>query len=357
MTQAAKLAALGSSGNTTGMKNRIINGDMRIDQRNGGGSVTVNAFGKFAVDRFLLDCRPSTGSFNAQQVSDAPAGFVNSLKLTQASVSSAVSSDVYSAYQRIEGYNTANLNWGTANAATITISFWVKASVTGVYGLAVQNINATRRSYVTTYTINAANTWEYKTVTVAGDTTGTWETTTSTGIMLWWDLGSGSDYQTSTLNSWQTSNVFQSTTGTRWMATSGATWQVTGVQLEAGTTATNFDFRSYGTELALCQRYYTYFGNSSNFESSCGLNGTGRIRGHLVFPVTMRAAPTFSLIGTPTFYGYMSNATYSSVTVTEQTTQSGLWDFTVTGVSAGTGGTWMGLRLSSGVQIQYSAEL
>jgi hypothetical protein len=278
--------------NYTGFKNRIINGNMAIDQRNAGASVTVNGFSVYPVDRFLGSFRPSTGTATAQKVSDAPLGFVNSLKMTQASVTSAATSDIYSLVQRIEGFNTADLGWGTANATTVTLSFWVKSSVTGAYGLTLQNINASRRSYVTTYTINSANTWEQKTVTIAGDTTGTWETTNSTGIAFLWDLGSGSDYQTSTLNAWQTANVFQANTGTRWIATSGATFYITGVQLEKGSTATSFDYRPYGTELALCQRYYT-FGQNTTYISAA----SGTIAYNVPFLVYMRTAPTVTRTG------------------------------------------------------------
>jgi hypothetical protein len=291
-----------------GMKNRIINGACVIDQRNAGASVTVNGFTAYATDRFLLSFRPSTGTATGQQVSDAPAGFVNSLKLTQASVTSAASSDIYSVQQKIEGYNVADLNWGTANAKTITVSFWVKSSVTGTYGFTLQNINATRRSYVTTYTINSANTWEQKTVTIAGDTTGTWETTNSTGITLWWDLGSGSDYQTATLNAWQTANVFQATTGTRWIATSGATWQMTGVQLEVGSTATSFDYRPYGTELALCQRYCQVL-EQNGFGIILSSANAGTTWAWWPLKTTMRASPSLTLQNsgawsgtTPTIY-------------------------------------------------------
>jgi len=272
------------------MKNRIINGAMVIDQRNAGAAVTVNGFTAYATDRFLLSFRPSTGTATGQQISDAPAGFVNSLRLTQASVTSAAASDIYSVQQKIEGFNIADLGWGTANAKTVTLSFWVKSSVTGTYGLTLQNINATRRSYVTTYTISAANTWEQKSVTIAGDTTGTWETTNSTGITLWWDLGSGSDYQTATLNAWQTANVFQATTGTRWIATSGATWQMTGVQLEVGSTATSFDYRPYGTELALCQRYYEIARGGQSIAGT-----TAAISTNVSCSVEKRGTPTVAL--------------------------------------------------------------
>jgi len=243
------------AGNASSFKNRIINGEMDIDQRNNGASVTINTWTIYPVDRFNTSFRPSTGTANGQQVSDAPPGFSRSLRLTQVSATAADPNDVYYIAQKIEGYNSADFNWGTANAKTVTVSFWVKSSVTGTYSFTLQNINGTRRSYVTTYTINAANTWEQKTITIAGDTSGIWETTNSSGITVIWDLGSGSSYQTSTLNAWQTANVFQSSSATRWIGNSGATFFLTGVQLEVGTVATSFDFRSYGTELALCQRY------------------------------------------------------------------------------------------------------
>jgi len=291
------------AGNASSFKNRIINGEMDIDQRNAGAAVTVNGFAVYPVDRFYGSFRPSTGTATGQQVSDAPAGFVNSLRLTQASVTSPAASDVYDVVQKIEGFNVADLGWGTANAKTITLSFWVKSSVTGTYGFALQNINATRRSYVTTYTILAANTWEQKTITIAGDTTGTWEKTNSTGISLLWDLGSGSDYQTSTLNAWQTNNVFQATTGTRWIATSGATWQLTGVQVEVGTVATSFDFRSIGTELALCQRYFERvdsFDANSGFWSGNTISGTTYYIS-IPYIVSKRGATTATIVGSDLF--------------------------------------------------------
>jgi hypothetical protein len=280
-----------------GFRNRIINGDMRIDQRNAGAAVTINGFAVYPVDRFQGSVRPATGTATAQKVSDAPSGFVESLRLTQASVTAQASDDIYGLIQKIEGYNVADLNFGSASAKTFTLSFWVKSSVTGSFGLALQNINATRRSYVTTYTVNAANTWEQKTITVAGDTSGTWETTNSTGLTVQWDLGSGSDYQTSTLNAWQTANVFQASGATRWIATAGASWQITGVQLEAGSVATPFERRPFGTELALCQRYFQKLNalTTNNNRIAFGLaDSTSRVRTAIPLPVELRAAPTVS---------------------------------------------------------------
>ena len=279
-------------------RNRIINGDMRIDQRNAGASVTVNTWSAYPVDRFFGSFRPSTGTATAQQVSDAPSNFVYSLKLTQASVTIQAAADYYGIIQRIEGYNVADMNFGSANAKTFTLSFWVKSSVTGTYGLAFQNINATRRSYVTTYTINSANTWEQKTITVAGDQSGTWEVTNSSGLVIQWDLGSGSDYQTSTLNAWQTSNVIQASGATRWIDTNGATFYITGVQLEAGSVATPFEHRQYGQELYLCKRYFEIWKYEpavgiDRYRAGCGWADSAVFN----MEVQKRASPTVAIGG------------------------------------------------------------
>jgi hypothetical protein len=287
----AELATAYAGGNY-GMRNRIINGDMRIDQRNAGAAVTINGFAVYPVDRFQGSVRPSTGTVTAQKVSDAPSGFVESLRLTQASVTAQASDDIYGLIQKIEGYNVADLNFGSASAKTFTLSFWVKSSVTGSFGLALQNINATRRSYVTTYTVNTANTWEQKTITVAGDTSGTWETTNSTGLAVQWDLGSGSIYQTSTQNAWQTANVFQASGATRWIATNGATFYITGVQLEAGSVATPFERRPYGTELQLCLRYFELSAGRLDYQTASG--GTGIANMPFFFKTTKRATPTIT---------------------------------------------------------------
>jgi len=298
---------------------------MVIDQRNSGAAVTVNGFAVYPVDRFFGSFRTSTGTATAQQVSDAPTGFVNSLRMTQASVTSPAASDIYSVIQRIEGFNTADLNWGSANAKTVTLSFWVKSSVTGTYGLALQNINASRRAYVTTYTVSSANTWEYKTITVVGDTSGTWETTSNTGIAVLWDLGSGSDYQTPTLNSWQTANVFQANTGTRWIATSGATWQITGVQLEVGSSATSFETRSIGTELNLCLRYCVLYINGTGESigtASAWTTSSFWIQGRT--PLPMRTAPSATITTATNAYAvYFAGSQYFNDTLEFTWTSNG----------------------------------
>ena len=269
-----------NSSNDFGLKNRIINGAMVIDQRNAGAAVTTSS--SYITDRFTQAFGNASCSF--QQVSDAPSGFINSLKLTvtTGSAPSVGSNNVI--LQRIEGLNVADFGLGAASAVTFTLSFWVKGSVTGTYAVSFTN-SAFNKSYVATYTINSANTWEQKSVTVAGDTSGTWLTTNSTGLIVLWDFGSGTNLNT-TAGSWQAGNYYRTSACTTIASTTNATLQITGVQLEKGSTATSFDYRPYGTELALCQRYF-----------QIGAGAGGRLyayaQGTTVFNVIYNAIVTF----------------------------------------------------------------
>ena len=272
------------------MKNRIINGNMSVDQRNAGASVTIDQTGgTYTLDRWY-GRDDSDGAYSIQQVSDAPAGFTNSLKVTITTTDSSLSASQYGFIgQWIEGFNTADLNWGTANAKTVTLSFWVKGSVTGQFGGSITN-SAQNRSYPFSFTISAANTWEQKTVTITGDTTGTWLATNGAGIGVIFAVGIGSNFL-DTANIW-TGNFEMSATGqTNLYATSGGTLQFTGVQLEVGSTATSFDYRHYTTEFQLCQRYYqkSVQNGSTSYPSSDGYS-----RGMYLFPVRMRATPTMT---------------------------------------------------------------
>ena len=245
--------------NALGVRNRIINGDMRIDQRNAGASVTP-ANGAYLLDRYQV-IRTQASKFSAQQVTDAPVGFTNSMRITSLSAYSVVASDIFHVMQKIEGFNVSDLAWGTANAQSVTVSFWAKSSLTGTFGGSLVN-SAEDRSYPFTYTISSANTWEYKTVTVAGDTTGTWLTNNGIGIRCHFTIGVGSNY-TATAGAWTAGAKFAPTGATSVVGTSGATLNITGVQLEAGTTATPFEHRMYSQELAMCQRYYEKSWNQS----------------------------------------------------------------------------------------------
>jgi hypothetical protein len=253
----AVLFGVAAPANSMGFRNRIINGDMRIDQRNNGGPLTVNSDANFyAVDRTRFSGVASSGVFTGQRVLDAPAGFINSLKATVTTTDTSLAgSDLYYASQSIEGSNIADLAWGSASAVAVTLSFWVKASVTGTFGGALSN-NSVTRSYPFTYSISAANTWEYKTVTIAGDTTGVWTTdSTTSGIRVYFGLGIASGFA-GTAGAWAGFQFLSATGAVNLMATSGATWQITGVQLEAGSVASPFERRDVGREIIMCQRYY-----------------------------------------------------------------------------------------------------
>ena len=278
-------------------RNRIINGDMRIDQRNAGASVTPSD-GQYTIDRwqgFAGVSSKYTVQQNAGSVTP-PTGFINYLGVTSSSAYSVGASERFAISQKIEGFNTADLAWGTANAQPVTLSFWVRSSLTGTFGGVFAN-SAYDRSYPYTYTINAADTWEYKTVTVAGDTSGTWLTSNDVGLQIWFSLGAGSSVS-GAAGSWSGSTFFSATGATSVVGTSGATFYLTGVQLEAGSTATLFEHRQYGQELALCQRYYwqrslyNYNSTTAVWEGYFG-GGTGVLNVQL--PVTMRAAPTLSI--------------------------------------------------------------
>ena len=284
-----------------GFRNRIINGDMRIDQRNNGASVTpIN--GAYTLDRWsclLTQASKYTAQQNAGSVTP-PVGFSNYLGITSSSAYSVVSSDYFSVIQKIEGFNSADFGWGTANAQAVTLSFWVRSSLTGTFGGAFTNAT-TNRSYPFTYTISAANTWEQKTVTVAGDTSGTWVgATNGSGILVVLGLGTGSTFS-GTAGAWAAGNFFSATGAVSVVGTSGATFYITGVQLEAGSVASPFERRPYGTEVQLCQRYYckTFSQDVAPVQNQ---GGTGSISfisqaaqlwdAMWRFPVEMRNTPT-----------------------------------------------------------------
>jgi hypothetical protein len=290
------------------MKSRIINGAMVIDQRNAGASVTPTN-GQFSVDRWEAYLTQAS-KYSLQQDAGAvtpPAGFTNYLGATSLSAYSVAAGDIFGVRQQIEGFNTADLGWGTANAKTVTLSFWVRSSLTGTFGGSLSN-SAWNRSYPFTYTISSANTWEQKSITIAGDTSGTWLTTNGVGIRLLFGLGVGSTFN-GTAGSWS-GNTFASATGaTSVVGTNGATFYITGVQLEVGSTATSFDYRPYGTEFQLCMRYYykllmNEFGAINGF---CD-NATNAIHFYQ-FPVPMRTSPTLGTSGTAADYAIRQPST------------------------------------------------
>lgn len=300
MTQANVLAQLGSPGISTGFKNRIINGAMTIDQRNAGASVTPSATATnvYTVDRWAY-FQSQASKFSVQQNAGSvtpPEGYNNYLGLTSQSAYSISSGDYFGVMQVIEGYNSADLGWGTANAKTVTLSFWVRSSLTGTFSGSFQTAAQTR-SYVFTYSISSANTWEYKSITVPGDTSGTWVGASNSGaIRVNFSLGMGSSFAGSA-GAWATANDMGDTGATSVVGTNGATFYITGVQLEVGTSATDFEYRPYGTELALCQRYFQrYVTVSTNARMAVGGWANSTEGQCAVFPpVTMRAKPTLTV--------------------------------------------------------------
>jgi hypothetical protein len=343
-----------------GFRNRIINGDMRIDQRNAGASVATSAL--YPVDRTRLSFSGG-GVLTGQRSTTAPTGFTNSLFITASTADASVAAgDFYGVQQLIEGFNAADLAFGSAGASTVTISFWVRSSLTGTYCVAITNA-ANARSYVAEYSISAADTWEKKSVTIAGDTSGTWTTDNTSWGRVRFGLGGGASSQT-TAGSWAAGNFFLTSNQTNWIGTLDATWFVTGVQLEAGSTATPFERRPYGTEFMLCQRYY-YKIKAENGDCifGSGYNATtteARIATPL--PVEMRISPTaLEQTGTAADYRVLhgtTNTTLSSVPAIGSSGGGGLQQTNATVASGLTAGQGSLLRAASAsAYLAWSAEL
>jgi hypothetical protein len=295
-------------------RNRIINGAMVISQR---GTSFVSPTDAYTIDRW--EVREDTdGAVTVTQETDAPTGFVNSLKVstTTADASLGATQRVHIG-QFIEGLNCGDLSFGSASASTVTLSFWVKSSLTGTFGGILSN-SARNRSYPFTYTVNAANTWEYITITITGDTTGTWLKTNGIGLRVYFGLGVGSTYS-GTAGSWQASELYSSSGAVSVIGTLNATWQVTGVQLEKGSTATSFDYRPYGTELALCQRYFqSYNGDGAALKVVMPYQSaatTGELDAYMVLPVPMRSAPSAAISNLTAYDGVNAASSLTSITL------------------------------------------
>lgn len=315
MTLAVSIAQ-GGSNNVT-MRNRIINGAMMITQR-GIGPYTNTTSPIYTLDRWAILATVAS-KFTAQQSSSAPPGFSNSLLLTSSSAYSVGASDYFLLRQPIEGFNTADFSFGTANAKTVTLSFWVQSSLTGTFSAALYNETG-NRCYPFAYAISSANTWTQISVSIPGDQSGTWVgATNGIGLYVNFNLAVGSTYSGSA-NTWGT--AFGVTGATSLVGTNGATMYITGVQLEAGTTATPFEQRLYGQELALCQRYYFRITGADSYSivgvgTAYNTTTSGRIQ--IPFPVPMRTTPTPSFGGTI----YLVGNTVSAAGFTLGTTYGG----------------------------------
>ena len=291
----SELQAISSSGNAM-FKNRIINGAMMIDQRNAGASVTPSATATFTylTDRFAYNGNLASKFTLGQNLNSVtlPTGFQKYLGAQVASAVTIGSTDYFYLAHRIEGLNVADLGWGTAAASTVTLSFKVYSSLTGTFGGSLRNSDLSR-SYPFSFTVSSANTWTDVSVTIAGDTSGTWLKTNGTGIEVAWSLGIGSTYS-GAAGTWASANYASVTGAVSVVGTSGATFYITGVQLEKGSTATSFDYRPYGTELALCQRYYEK--TSNIIDGTNGPSG-GFSRTNWFYKVTKRTTPTITAAG------------------------------------------------------------
>jgi hypothetical protein len=300
------------AGNASIMKNRIINGAMVINQRGFSGAITNTSDITYTLDRWCA-YGSQASKFTVAQSSTAPTGFNNSLLATSSSAYSITSTDVFFIQQRIEGFNTADLGWGTASAKTVTLSFQVYSSLTGTFGGALQN-SQSDRSYPFSYTVSSANTRTSVSVTIAGDTAGAWiGATNGIGIRLNFGLGVGSS-SSGTAGAWASANYYSATGATSVVGTNGATFYITGVQLEVGSSATGFEYVNYQTSLANCQRYYWQMitGTDQVICSGTYFSATTFI-GSLAFPVTMRTAPSLSYTANTGYYVIYSNSTSDSV--------------------------------------------
>ena len=282
------------AGNASIMKNRIINGAMMISQYNGTSSATPVHDG-YSIDRYKWVLSQAS-KVTTQQSSTAPTGFINSMLVTSSAATTVGTSDYFSFEQDIEGLNVGDLGWGTASAKTVCLSFQVYSSLTGTFGGALRNSSG-GRSYPFSYTISSANTWTQISVTVAGDTSGTWLTTNGIGLRVNWGLGVGSTYS-GTAGAWNSNNNISSTGAVNFVSTSGATFYITAIQLEVGANATGFEYRMYGTELMNCQRYF-YRKTSDDVTDALVIPAPYNLTATNAWaawwhPVTMRAIPTYS---------------------------------------------------------------
>jgi len=339
-----------------GRKNIVINGNMTIDQRYGGSAHTIPGANTYVLDRWA-GWSNQASKFSVQRVADAPTeeGLKYSSKCTSLSAFSAANGDWFGYNHRIEANNISQGLLGTANAKTFTLSFWVKSSLTGSwYGAIRTKGSSPDRSYPFDYTINNANTWEKKTLTFTGAVDGTWGSGTAEGICLWWDLGTGSTYQGDGYV-WHSDNK----TGIKaspFIAVNGATWYITGVQLELGTVATPFEHRSYGEELALCQRYYWQV-NDNKYRR---VNGYKRHDSNVHFevqsPVPMRQAPAPTLSDGGIFTNFQGQfgSTQSNPTISEWNIDTGQGLIVI---ESNYSSTHLSIPSWEGYQLQLSAEL
>ena len=358
------------AGNASIMKNRIINGSMTVDQRNAGAAISAANLTGYTVDRWSYTAS-QTLKFTAQQNQGSvtpPAGFTNYLGFTSQTAFSPASSDFTGVFQAIEGYNWQDLGYGTANAKAVTASFWVYSSLTGTFSGALR-VYGYARSYPFSYSVPVTNTWTQITINIAGDTGGTYNTGNNGAVLLTFNLGSGSTFL-GTGGAWTASNLFGTTGSVNVAGTNGATFYITGVQLEVGSSATGFEYRQYGQELALCQRYFEQWNGGSQY-APMGMGQIGNGNGFTYAAVPLvykRTTPTVSLsslAGGTIFSAYGTNASGGSFpwsgNITVDTSMTGNLGIDLQSAlgnsTAGGAGTCVYVILRANQYIQFSAEL
>ena len=346
-------------------KNRLINGGMVISQRVGTTSTTVSAVSVYGLDRWRVNSSQASKISFQQQSIASPQSCGNNrftMNVTSLAATTVGASDYYGVNQFVEGFNMQDLGWGTSAAQTVTLSFWIYATVTGTYSGAIRTGDSSNYSYPFTYSIAAANTWEFKTVTIPGPTAGTWGTGTSVGLDVWFSVGTGSTFK-GTAGSWSANNYVAATGEIALVNTNAAAWYITGVQLEKGSTATSFDYRPYGTELALCQRYYwgingSQLGGAS--ETQVGMftfQGTNTAYVLIPNPVQMRTSANITVSGN---FQWTQNGSQTGVTnitgVLSNPYNNMLGINVISGIGVGSTGRLSIAGSASGI-VQFSAEL
>ena len=340
-------------------RNLIINGAMSVAQR--GTSFTVTD--AYTLDRYKFK-ENTAGAVTVTQSSTAPDGFSYSLKVDVTTADTSMGSTDHGVLMyHVEGYNFAQANFGSSAAKKVTLSFWVRSNKTGTYGVALQN-NAQNRARVKEYTISSADTWEHKTITLDGDTAGTWLTTNGTGGKITWGLAGGSTYATSDLSNWKSSNLFLTSNQVNLFDSTSNEWYLTGVQLEVGEKATPFEYRSYGDELAKCQRYFYKIGGDT-VDTALGIGAvysSTQINVHLDLPCAMRTKPSATTTGSSNWLyvaqGATSQTSSSSVTIGD----AGDINLTtlrlfISSLSSLTAGNAVWCLVNSNHSLDFSAEL
>jgi hypothetical protein len=332
-----------------------------VNQR--GNSTGISGGGYYACDRFKLDLS-GAGTWSISQDTDAPDGFGHSYKLDCTTANASLSSSSYFIFQyRPEGQDLQHLEYGLSIAKSVTISFWIKSNLTGTYHFNLLGQGATSKQIGKSYTIDTADTWEYKTITFEGDTSVSIDNDSGAGLLLEWWLAGGTNYTSGT-----TPTVWENYSATNRaadldvnIASSTSNYlNITGVQLEVGNVATPFEHESYETTLRKCQRYF-YSALDDNVTSGWPIVNVNAYSnnnnyGVLEFPVEMRAAPSMTYSAAGDFRGRMSNSTTCTTVNTQGTHQKRRVCMYFQSTSAAGNGGWIETN-NSNAKLQFNAEL